>query len=182
MSKYEHIKENELDRVDRLGLAFCRLNCGEWDEIIGPKPDGFDEMVEFDKEFHDTRRRTAWPTKHDYIGPALKGIEDIIGDANTSRCWWKYELGRSEQEWLKWYVGERLIINGYDEYGYLIKPEQLLEKSAKESAGQSGNDDLKPGTKRRAPLAFFLKNLLKGFLFFLLGFTISLLLRSIFKL
>ena len=36
----EEIDENALSFTDRLGLALCRLNCGEWDDFLGPRPDG----------------------------------------------------------------------------------------------------------------------------------------------
>ena len=57
-----------LNKIDRLGLAYCRLNCWEWDNIIGPKPEGFD---------------------------------------NASRCWWKFILGKTEDEWFRWFVSRK---------------------------------------------------------------------------
>ena len=36
-------QEKKLNYVDRLGLAYCRLNSWEWDDAVGPKPEGFDE-------------------------------------------------------------------------------------------------------------------------------------------
>lgn len=98
MDRYSHIDENALDRIDRLGLAYCRLISWQWDEIVGPKPEGFDEMPE-----SGDKHSRAPGTKHYCLYPAYKGIESIIGEANTSRCWWKFELGRTEQEWLRWY-------------------------------------------------------------------------------
>lgn len=92
-----------LNKIDRLGLAYCRLNCWEWDNIIGPKPEGFDNLPDFDPKkgrlFHKTQK-----SKEDYIGPAMKAIESIIGAANVSRCWWKFVLGKTEDEWFRWFV------------------------------------------------------------------------------
>lgn len=92
------VDESELDRIDRLGLAYCRLNSFGWDEIIGEKPPGFDELPNYVK---------GKESKYDYVHPAILGIESIIGKANTSRCWWVFELGKPEEEWLRWYVSER---------------------------------------------------------------------------
>lgn len=98
-------QEKELNYVDRMGLAYCRLNNWEWDEIIGPKPDGFDELPWYDnRKFKKFRKKIR--TKSDYLTPAIEGIKSIIGEANISRCWWKFELGKTEEEWRQWYVTE----------------------------------------------------------------------------
>ena len=77
------IDEDALSFTDRLGLAWCRLNCGEWDDFLGPRPDGI--------------------ANRDVMG----AIAEIIGKANTSRCWWIFNLGRSETEWVRWYTVDR---------------------------------------------------------------------------
>lgn len=98
------------DMVDRLGLAFCRLNCYEWDEIVGPKPEGYDELPDEDsfsiKKILNHKKYRRNPSKYEYIHPAIEAIKSIIGDANCSRCWWIYKLGRTEQEWFRWYCSE----------------------------------------------------------------------------
>lgn len=177
MHSYAHIDETALSYIDRLGLAYCRLNGYEWDEIVGPKPEGFDEMPEFDNDFFKLHRRTVWPTKHDYTDPKIKGLTEIIGEANASRCWWKFGLSESEQAWLEWYTGERLNRNGYDGHGYLKKPEPFLEKSA----DQSGSDALKPGADRGALFPILFKRLLRFLFFFLLGALLAHLSGCIFK-
>lgn len=100
MDLYSHIKEDELDLVDRLGLAYCRLNSYRWDDYIGEKPEGFDELSN-----HDSRKPI---TKSDYVRPILKEIKKTIGEANVSRCWWLFELGRTEEEWKEWYYKENV--------------------------------------------------------------------------
>lgn len=85
---FETIDESKLSPVERLGLAYCRLNCWDWDELIGEKPDGFEQMTNEEK--------------HGYIEPQLDRIEQILGSPYTSRCWWVYELGKTEEEWLEW--------------------------------------------------------------------------------
>lgn len=92
------VDKSKLDRTDRLGLAWCRLNSFVWDEIIGEKPPGFDELPNYAE---------GKASKHDYVHPAILGIESIIGEANASRCWWVFKLGKTEEEWLRWYISER---------------------------------------------------------------------------
>lgn len=99
--------ENELDRVERLALAYCRLNSYEWDEIVGPKPEGFDDLPEYTAPNLLTGKRKL--CKSDYVRPAMIAIESIIGAANISRVWWKYGLGRTEKEWLWWYCSAKRL-------------------------------------------------------------------------
>ena len=82
LPKYEHIDESRLSIVDRLGLAYCRLNSYEWDDILGEKPKNIRQELCMKK---------------------MMAIQEIIGSANTNRCWWKFELGRTEDEWRAWY-------------------------------------------------------------------------------
>lgn len=75
----------EQGQTDRLGLAWCRLNKGEWDEeLLGAMPDGVDEQ------------QARWN--------AMVGIEEIIGKANVSRYWNLLECGKTDEEWLRWYL------------------------------------------------------------------------------
>ena len=69
--------------VNRLGLAWVRLNRGEWDELFGEKPEDYD--LQYFKVINDA-------------------IANLIGEANMSRCWWIYELGRTEEDWFRWYT------------------------------------------------------------------------------
>lgn len=98
------VDESKLSKKDRLGLAWCRLNCYAWDEILGPKPSGFEAMPDFSTKQLFRKKRQC---KHDYVLPAMRAIESIIGRANISRCWWLFQLGRTEEEWFQWYVTER---------------------------------------------------------------------------
>ena len=53
-----------------------------------------------------TENSKSFVKKSDYLTPAIEGIKSIIGEANISRCWWKFELGKTEEEWRQWYVTE----------------------------------------------------------------------------
>lgn len=76
--------------IEKLGKAYCALNCWEWDSFCGDKPNGFDTMSNDEKL--------------EIIGPIMQRIDDVIGTAGSSRAWWLYELNRSEDEWAKWYI------------------------------------------------------------------------------
>lgn len=82
------IDESKLSPVERLGLAYCRLNCWIWDELVGEKPDRFEQMT------NDEKRG--------YIEPQLNRIEQMLGKPYVDRCWWLYEMGKTEEEWLEW--------------------------------------------------------------------------------
>lgn len=94
--------ESSLGYTDRLALAAMRLNAYEWDEILGPKPVGFDELPVCSKTNLMTGTRT--PSKTDFVRPARLAITNMIGEAAVSRFWWIYGLGRSEEEWFRWYI------------------------------------------------------------------------------
>lgn len=101
------IDESTLSQTDRLGLAWCRLNKWEWDEILGPKPKDFDHLPKTLPNGIFVHR-SQLKSKIDYTRPAKKAIESVIGEANASRCWHVYELGRTEEEWLRWYLVHEL--------------------------------------------------------------------------
>ncbi len=90
--------ELKLSKTDRLGLAYCRLNSWKWDDIVGPKPAGFDDMPNTVPGKPDDPG-----AKYYYVSPAIRGIESIIGEANASRCHFLFNLGKTEEEWLRWY-------------------------------------------------------------------------------
>lgn len=79
--------EDELSPMERLGLAYCRLEGLEWDEHIGPKPQGFDDARDDIKLFIVQRH--------------LRRIEAMVGETFLDRCRWVYDQGRNEAEWIK---------------------------------------------------------------------------------
>lgn len=74
---------------ETLADAWLSLNEGKWPESLGAKPEGFNE------------------NRDEYIFAAMEGIESIIGAAEISRRHWMKVLGRSEEEWFRWYITER---------------------------------------------------------------------------
>lgn len=93
------VDESKLSKEDRLGLAYCRLNFFQWDELFGPKPDGFEDLPNYNG---------PGKTKHDYIAPIMRSIDLNYSDMLMSRAWWLFGLGRTEEEWRLWYFYERL--------------------------------------------------------------------------
>lgn len=96
------VDESKLNTIDRLGLAYCRLCGWQWDELLGQKPPGFDALPNFDRRKHRVFRKPM-QTKYEIITPKIRAIKTLIGQANTSRCWWIFKLGRTEEEWRAWY-------------------------------------------------------------------------------
>lgn len=103
------VNEAALSETERLALAACRLNTWEWDEIIGPKPEGFDDLPEYDnRRLKSVRRKIR--TKRDYLIGPLHLIKMKIGEAEISRFYWVYVLGRTEEEWRRWWESGQAIL------------------------------------------------------------------------
>ena len=120
------VDETQLTHEERLGLAYCRLNGWEWDELFGPKPEGWDKMPEYEYPYTLGTKRKVYPTKFDYAKPMLFAIEKILGDAKCSYYHWRFNLGKSYEEWLQWYVVDR--------WDHDAEPEPKGYKIAKEDA------------------------------------------------
>ena len=96
------VDESQLDRTDRLALAACRLNRYQWDPILGPKPEGFDNLPDYTKTSFFTGKRK--PCKFEHVIRARKSVLSIIGEAAESRFYWLHGLGQTEEAWLEWYI------------------------------------------------------------------------------
>lgn len=167
------IEEGTLFSIERLGLAYCRLNVFEWDEIVGEKPPGFDKMPDFPESSDslDLMKRN-YLTKHDFLQPAIEAIRELIGEANTSRCWWKFQKIGSEAEWFKWYCGTHgLNFDQVNRRRELLKnqsqeiPERVREQGTTQSRENSNGPFV---SMLRLFLIFFFSSLLGILLFDLL--------------
>lgn len=97
--------EDSLNFTDRLGLAWCRLNCREWDPFLGDEPRYWDSLPVTKSRLRFWDKRPAlWQEQV----KMMRSIEKIIGEANVSRCWWVFVLERTETEWLYWYIRKDL--------------------------------------------------------------------------
>lgn len=181
----EHIRrhyEMEREAIDRMGQAHCRLNGYEWDDVAGPKPEGFDDLPDFSLDGEH-------PTKHDYIQPAMKRIEEIIGKAEISRCLWKYELGATEDEWFRWYVCKRLDelasreISETEKARNELNPSEIvLHEKTGDKADQTKEciqPELNPGTARIFTPSFVRGLFLRLLFSFALGLFLSFALKLI---
>jgi hypothetical protein len=88
--------------IARFGKAYATLNTWEWDEYIGKKPEGFDDLKNYDRD------KTVI-TKNTIITPYMNFIHDLIGEKNCNRYWWKYELHRNYLKWLIWWYTQDYI-------------------------------------------------------------------------
>lgn len=94
----EDINKSRLSITERLALAAYRLNCFEWDELAGDKPEGFDAMT--------------CEEKQRFVFPKYAQIEELLGEVYLNRCFWIFD-GNTEEEWLAW---RRLRITQEKEY------------------------------------------------------------------
>lgn len=81
-------RENWEAMTERLAFAWERLNRYEWDAgLLGEMPENI--------------------SKTDACRNAMMAIEAIIGDANISRFHHVFTLGKTEEEWFRWYTVDR---------------------------------------------------------------------------
>ena len=80
---------------EQLGRAWARLNTWKWDINLGEKPAGFDDLP-----YHEEDDEID---KYRIVSPVMKLIETEFGERATSRAWWIYELGETEEAWKRWY-------------------------------------------------------------------------------
>lgn len=122
-SPYTGIDESKLTMADRLGLAYCRLCSGEWDELLGPEPAHEADEIAYRK---------------------MAAIKTIIGEADTSRCWWKFNLKRTEDEWRAWYGAK------YSDLSIIKSPPDpsLYRSHGSDTREEDGNEQ---GEEGKAP-------------------------------
>lgn len=86
---------------ERLAQAYQRLMRLEWDDLVGEKPPGFDNMPPTGKRRLFRKRK---PGRFDYTYPASETIREILGPAQLSQLLWTLNHGHAEKEWLQWYI------------------------------------------------------------------------------
>lgn len=87
----------------RLGLAWCRLNMYEWDDIVGPKPPNWDNLPTTSKEPLFGKKK---PSKSEYVKKPMEKIKHMIGTQTTTLCWWVFVLKKPPTDFLQWYLKE----------------------------------------------------------------------------
>ena len=100
--------------AERLALAYRNLQHGEWDDYIGPKPEGFDTMPLIGKKPLVGKTK---PGRLNYTLPAAKAILEIVGAANISRLLWRMAQNGTDEEWLHAYVEQAILTDQIRRYG-----------------------------------------------------------------
>nr|DAH64685.1 MAG TPA: hypothetical protein [Caudoviricetes sp.] len=96
-------KGKQMSPMERLGLAFCRLENLCWDEAAGEKPQGFDDAKD--------------SVKRSLVQEPMRKIKAMLGEPYINRCRWVFDQLRSEQSWLE--IQSRLYDKGllHSDYG-----------------------------------------------------------------
>lgn len=81
--------ESLRDDRDRLGHLYVNINSYIWDELLGEKYPGYDDMT--------------YQQKHEIIGPYFTFVERELSEEETSMYWWLFGLNETYAEWHKWY-------------------------------------------------------------------------------
>ena len=76
---------------ERIGMAYCRMNCFQWDKMFGKPPRGWKNMTNATKAHNPAFRAY------------MDQLEDHLGEEKMSGYWWTLKLGRTWEEWDKWY-------------------------------------------------------------------------------
>ena len=74
--------------LERYGRAILRLEQWQWDGVIGPKPDEFDDL--------------PIEERIEIIKPRLKEVREIAGPVVESYFRHKIDFEGSDREWLEW--------------------------------------------------------------------------------
>lgn len=139
-SVYGDIDEDALSVTDRLGLAYCRLNSGEWDRLLG--------------DFRGNAYRK------------MNAIQEIIGEENTSRAWWVFNLKKTPEEWERYYYhGEKPTLDLPENFRLVYCPATSGYILLKEGEEIPNDWERGEGEKRRRHKLKELPSLIRSLLF-----------------
>ena len=99
--------QEELKQYSQLELCeiYDTLQSWEWDERIGAKPQGFDELPNYN---YKLRHKLLKPkTKEDYINPVIAAIEKTVPRKELFRYHHLHNLKRTNEEFERWWSEER---------------------------------------------------------------------------
>ena len=86
--------------TEELCRIHSKCNGWEWPSELGEKPDEYDKLSDFpnciQRLFHIT-------TKHDYIRPIMKAIEEIVPEKEILRYHHIHNLGYTNDEFEMWW-------------------------------------------------------------------------------
>jgi hypothetical protein len=106
LKEYEDVPGMTQEQIDRYARAALKLNSFEWDELAGEKPKNFDNLPNY---YHksDFQYFLEWflnvkdkrSTKSMFVRKPREEIEEKVGEKNVSWAHFKYNLGKSREEW-----------------------------------------------------------------------------------
>lgn len=73
---------------ERYGRAYLKLEGWEWDELAGPKPEGFDQMT------NEQKVQVCTPKRDEFYA--------IIGDVYANYLQWTVDRQASEESWIEY--------------------------------------------------------------------------------
>ncbi len=151
------VDPEKLDFCSRMGLVYFRLCCGEWDELAGDKPDGFDEM----KMTYGTAVKPDANTKEFYTEPILDTISDLLGEAMIFNCLCQFGLFTDRDAAVKKYLESFVIPTD--------REEDASAARAEEERKQANDDRKKNAQKRKAYIQLAISALVAGLAGVLVG-------------
>lgn len=113
-------KLKELTRQDMIEIR-RKINCYEWDERLGEKPDGWDDMPDF-----VLSKQHKIPAKTDIVRPIMKEIEKSISEKQLMKYWHIAELGSTKLQYELWWA-KRKIMKTLKIGNYSKKNETLMK-------------------------------------------------------
>lgn len=97
---YDKWDTADLTKEERLGLAYCRFNNGLWDDIFAPCPEGFYDLPIISGKPGVLTRRA-------YTATPREQIRGMLSEEQLDMYRWKFNLGKTEEEWRQWYYIDR---------------------------------------------------------------------------
>ena len=102
------IDESTLSPKERLGLAYCRINSWQWDDLFGEKPENFDDLpdirpVKLIGRIRNKKWRKYRRCKQDYCKPIIVVMDQVFAKEEKLCYWWRFGLGRPKEEFERWY-------------------------------------------------------------------------------
>lgn len=102
MIDYDLTKLNKFDKKT-LAEIWNTLNGWEWHELLGDKPEHFDDMLDFHRN-----KNYKLPTKKDIIDPIARSIRVKIGEKECLRWLHINKFNKTNFEFEKWWFKRTL--------------------------------------------------------------------------
>lgn len=111
-------KIKELSKEEKCRV-WCNLNCWKWDELLGEKPEDWDNIPSYIDNIH---------SKNDYISPIMHQIDKTVKHKDISYYWnCVYHNDMTKSEFKTWHMKNHsknyilAILNSFGIYTYTQK-------------------------------------------------------------